>query len=73
MPGHKCEDTFLHYYKRVDGKQVEVQECDEEIVVTHNEDLDSEELSLAIISCDWKSHDENNNSSKDQEHKANAK
>ena len=39
--GHKCEDTSLRYYKIVDEKQVEVQEPNEEIVVTLNEDSDS--------------------------------
>lgn len=51
-PGHKCEHASLCYNKIVDGKKTKVQECDEGIVVTHSEDSNYEEPSLATISCD---------------------
>jgi len=52
MPSHKCEDSSLCYYKIVDGKKIELKEDDEGITIPHNEDSDSEEPSLAAISCD---------------------
>jgi len=45
MSRHNSKDMSLCYYKIVDGKQAKVQECDEEIIVTHNEVSYSEEPS----------------------------
>jgi hypothetical protein len=63
-PGHRCEDKSLHYFKIVDGKQVEVPKTEDEITIAYNTYSDHDEIlqktSLASISCVQKNRNKEN-------------
>ena len=63
--GGRCEDTSLHYYRIMDGKQVDVANATKEITIAYNVDFNHDEappkVLLATISCQLSNENDESN------------